>query len=144
MMFVACDGKMPISEEGSTTPAEPQNPEIPSESQEPEMPSDPQEPTTSQLSAPQIGFSGFVRYSNPPVAAVWMSTSVRNAQILYTTNGSTPSEKNVGDYNWKKMTLVCDHSVVTGIPVEAGTTIKAVTFLHGEYSDVITFKVPMS
>ena len=108
---------------------------------EPETPAGPEELEQAPLSRPYISFIDFV---NPGLstAAVTMSTSESNAEIYYTTDGSTPSEDNGIEYNWNKRTLHCGSLVCKGVPVSAGCTVKAVTFKDGRYSDVVSFQVP--
>ena len=135
-LLVACS--MPGSDPGNTD-----NPAIdqPADPSEPEMPAEPKEPEQALLSRPYISFIDFV---NPGLetAAVSMSTSESNAEIWYTTDGSTPSENNGIEYNWNKRTLHCGSLICKGVPVSAGCTVKAVTFKDGRYSDVVSFQVP--
>ena len=113
----------------------------PSKPAEPETPAEPEEPEQVPLSRPYISFIDFV---NPGLedAAVSMSTSESNAEIWYTTDGSTPSEDNGIEYNWNKRTLHCGSLICKGVPVSAGCTVKAVTFKDGRYSEVVSFTVP--
>ena len=108
---------------------------------EPETPAGPEESEQAPLSRPYISFIDFV---NPGLstAAVTMSTSESNAEIYYTTDGSTPSEDNGTEYNWNKRTLHCGSLICKGVPVSSGCTIKAVTFKDGRYSDEASFHVP--
>ena len=108
---------------------------------EPITPTEPEEPEQTTISRPYISFIDFVDpgLSN---AAVSMSTSESNADIYYTTDGSTPSEGNGIEYNWNKRTLICGSLICKGVSVSAGCTIKAVAFKNGIYSDVVSFQVP--
>lgn len=108
---------------------------------EPETPAGPEEPEQAPLSRPYISFIDFV---NPGLstAAVTMSTSESNAEIYYTTDGSTPSEDNGTEYNWNKRTLHCGSLICKGVPVSSGCTVKAVTFKDDRYSEVVSFQVP--
>ena len=113
----------------------------PTNPNEPETPAGPEEPEQAPLSRPYISFIDFV---NPGLstAAVTMSTSESNAEIYYTTDGSTPSEDNGTEYNWNKRTLHCGSLICKGVPVSSGCTVKAVTFKDGRYSEVVSFQVP--
>lgn len=113
----------------------------PTNPDEPETPAGPEEPEQAPLSRPYISFIDFV---NPGLstAAVTMSTSESNAEIWYTTDGSTPSEDNGIEYNWNKRTLHCGSLICKGVPVSAGCTVKAVTFKDGRYSEMVSFQVP--
>ena len=135
-LLVSCN--MAGSDPGNTD-----NPSLdqPTNPVEPETPVELEEPEQAPLSRPYISFIDFV---NPGLstAAVTMSTSESNAEIYYTTDGSTPTEDNGTEYNWNKRTLLCGSLICKGVPVSAGCTVKAVTFRDGRYSDVVSFQVP--
>lgn len=124
------DSVNPPSEDQPTAPVEP---ETPDEQEDPEKVVTP--------STPYISFLDFVDPGLENVA-VSMSTSESNAEIWYTTDGSEPSEKNGMEYNWNKRTLHCGSLICKGVPVSAGCTVKAVAFMDGRYSEVVSFTVP--
>lgn len=113
----------------------------PVDSPETETPDEPEDPVQEPLSKPYISFIDFIGPGTTS-AAVIMTTSEQNAEIWYTTDGTTPSENNGIEYNWSKRTVICGSTVITAVPVSAGCTIKAVTFKDGRYSDVVSFLVP--
>ena len=119
-------------------PGNTDNPAIdqPVDSPEPEKPV-----VQTPLSKPYISFIDFIDPGTSS-AAIIMTTSEQNAEIWYTTDGTTPSEDNGIEYNWSKRTVICGSTVITAVPVSAGCTIKAVTFKDGRYSDVVSFLVP--
>lgn len=113
----------------------------PVDSPETETPDEPEDPVQEPLSKPYISFIDFISPGTTS-AAVIMTTSEQNAEIWYTTDGTTPSENNGIEYNWSKRTVICGSTVISAVPVSAGCTIKAVTFKDGRYSDVVSFLVP--
>lgn len=113
----------------------------PVDSPETETPDEPEDPVQEPLSKPYISFIDFIGPGTTS-AAVIMTTSEQNAEIWYTTDGTTPSENNGIEYNWSKRTVICGSTVISAVPVSAGCTIKAVTFKDGRYSDVVSFLVP--
>lgn len=119
------------------------DPEIdqPTEPAEPETPAEPEEPVQAPLSRPNISFVDFI---NPGTrsAAIVMTTSEQNAEIWYTTDGTTPSEDNGIEYSWNKRTVICGSTVISAVPVSSGSIVKAVTFKDGKYSEVVSFTVP--
>ena len=127
---------------GGGNPDDTDNPSLnqPADPVEPETPAGPEE-TEAPLGRPYISFIDFV---NPGLStvAVTMSTSEDNAEIYYTTDGSTPSKDNGTEYNWNKRTLHCGSLICKGVPVSSGCTVKAVTFKDGRYSEVVSFQVP--
>ena len=108
---------------------------------EPETPAGPKEPEQAPLSRPYISFVDFIDPGTSS-AAILMNTTEDNAKIYYTIDGTTPSEMNGIEYDWNKRQVVCGSTVVTAVPISAGSTVKAVTFKDGRYSDVTSFTVP--
>lgn len=106
-----------------------------------DLPTEPEEPVQDPLSRPNISFIDFI---NPGTrsAAIVMTTSEKNSEIWYTTDGTTPSEDNGIEYSWNKRTVICGSTVVTAVPVSSGSIVKAVTFKDGRYSEVVSFTVP--
>ena len=119
------------------------DPEIdqPTEPVEPETPAEPEEPVQAPLSRPNISFVDFIDPGTRS-AAIVMTTSEQNAEIWYTTDGTTPSEDNGIEYSWNKRQVICGSTVVTAVPVSSGSIVKAVTFKDGRYSEVVSFTVP--
>ena len=108
---------------------------------EPETPAGPEEPVQAPLSRPNISFVDFIDPGTRS-AAIVMTTSEQNAEIWYTTDGTTPSEDNGIEYSWNKRQVICGRTVVTAVPVSSGSIVKAVTFKDGRYSEVVSFTVP--
>ena len=113
----------------------------PTNPNEPETPAGPEEPVQAPLSRPNISFVDFIDPGTRS-AAIVMTTSEQNAEIWYTTDGTTPSEDNGIEYSWNKRQVICGRTVVTAVPVFSGSIVKAVTFKDGRYSEVVSFTVP--
>lgn len=118
------------------------DPEIdqPTEPVEPETPAEPEEPVQAPLSRPNISFIDFIDPGTRS-AAIVMTTSEQNAEIWYTTDGTTPYEDNGIEYGWNKRTVICGSTVVTAVPVSSGSIVKAVTSKDGRYSSEVRLQV---
>ena len=101
---------------------QPKNPSAPETPEEPEQP----------LSRPYISFIDFISPSLSSTAII-MTTQEQNAEIWYTTDGTTPSEDNGSEYYRNKRQVICGSTVITAVPDAAGCTIKAVTFKDRRY-----------
>ena len=109
--------------------------------EQPTNPTEPYEPEQDLLNRPYISFIDFISPSLSSVAII-MTTQEQNAEIWYTTDGTTPSENNGSEYYRNKRQVICGSTVITAVPVSAGCTVKAVTFKDGKYSNETSFLVP--
>lgn len=144
MVFVSCNGLTSLPDEN--TPSE-EVPSTPVEPGTPEMPESPEEPEVVSLGTPEIGLNGFVNHGDYSTAAIWMKSAWNSAKIFYTTDGSTPSERNGSDYRMNNRPVVCVSPsgmqyVSSGVEVTPGCTVNAVALYLGTYSNISTFEVP--
>lgn len=144
MIFVSCNGspsasgENPPSEEVPSTPVEP---ETPAEPEEPEVPAEP------SFGTPTIGLNGWVNHGDYATAALTMGSDWYSAKIIYTVDGSTPSETNGMDFRMNNHSVVCRSKtgmqyVSSGVEVMPNCTVKAIAIYVGSYSDVVSFVVP--
>lgn len=113
MILISCNNSPVLSDDNNQpeeiplTPVETE-PSIDSETPViPDHPESPEKPETISFGTPEIGLSGFVNHGDYATAAIWMKSAWNSAKIIYTTDGSVPSESNGGDYRMNNHSVVC-------------------------------------
>ena len=141
MIFVSCNGSPSAPEEN------PPSEEVPSTPVEPETPEEPEIPAEPSFGTPTIGLNGWVNHGDYATAALSMASDWYSAKIIYTVDGSIPSETNGMDFRMNNHSVVCRSKtgmqyVSSGVEVMPNSTVKAIAIYVGSYSDVVSFVVP--
>lgn len=101
-------------------------------------------PTDSNQSIIRPPFISFVDFITPGMksVALTMNTAENEAEIYYTTDGSTPTKDNGYEYSKTRRQMILGSLITKAVSVPSGCTVKATTYKNGQYSQIATYLTP--